>query len=106
MRVALERIKTDAGRRWATARKDRLVRIIAEGWWYWRPNRIGYTNLAERAGVYTLEDAIDASGHCGTEKRIVYEFLPEGQYEPTQAPSGPAMLMLRTKYFLKENDGG
>ena len=93
MRITLERIKSAAGKRWASARRDRLVRIIGGGW-YWRKNRAGYTDAKEAAGIYTLEDALNASGHCGEEKHIVYEFLPAGAGKPTQQSSGSARLLL------------
>ena len=93
MIIKLERIKTIAGRRWASERKQRLVRIIGEGW-FWKRNRRGYTDRKENAGIYTFEDALNASAHCGPEKRIVYEFLQLGEGEVTQESSGPARLLL------------
>lgn len=94
MRIKLERIKgTKAGKRWAALRAQRLVRILGEGW-YWRHSRCGYTDVKTSAGIYTLDDALNASGHCGEEKRIVYEFLPLGEGEVTQESGGPARLLL------------
>ena len=94
MRIKLERIKgTKAGKRWAALRAHRLVRILGEGW-YWRRSRCGHTDVKASAGIYTLEDALNASCHCGEEKRIVYEFLPLGKGEVTQESSGPARLLL------------
>lgn len=94
MLVPLDRLKTNAGRRWAAARANRLVRIISGGW-YWRKSRAGYTDLKESAGIYTFADAMDASFHCGPEKMVVYEFLPPGDGAPTQEPRGPATLLLK-----------
>ncbi len=93
MKVKLERIKTKAGREWAARRLDRLVYIIGEGW-FWRKERSGYTDQRDKAGIYTLADALNASAHCGPEKHIVYEFLPIGEWSPTQEPRGPAILLL------------
>lgn len=83
MKITLERINTSAGWKWAESRFNRLVRIVGDGW-YWRPNRCGYTDCICQAGIYTLADALNASSHCGTEKHIVYEFLPDGEGKPTQ----------------------
>lgn len=94
MKVKLERIKrTKAGKAWAAARSARLVRIIGDGY-YWAPNRSGYTSDGLAAGVYVFSDALHASGHCGAEKNIIYDFLPHGHGVPTQEARGPAALML------------
>lgn len=82
---------------WKTEHGHRLVRIWSGEWnSYWRPSRSGYTTDVAQAGVYRLDDAIDASGHCGPEKRIVYEFLPKNtKVLPTQESAGDPQLMLR-----------
>lgn len=95
MRIQLERIKTNAGKRWASSRTERLVRIISTGY-FWKRNRRGYTGERDQAGVYTFADALNASAHCGPEKHVIYEFLPHGEGAPTQEPSGPARLLLRS----------
>lgn len=56
---------------------DALVFIYSGEWkGYWGPERCGYTDRREEAGVYTLADALDASHHCDPSKQIYYEFLP------------------------------
>lgn len=84
-------------RKWKTEQGHRLVRIWSDEWdCYWRPNRAGYTIDVAQAGVYRLDDAIAASGHCGPEKKIVYEFLPKNtKLLPTQESAGDAQLMLK-----------
>ena len=73
---------------------DRHVRIWSAQWsCYWRHNRSGYTKYTHDAGVYTLRDAFDGSGHCGAEKGIYYEFA-DGE-KLTQEPKGKAKLLLR-----------
>lgn len=39
---------------------------------WWRPERAGYTRHIEAAGVYSFEDAWNATRHCGPEKRIAF----------------------------------
>lgn len=97
MRIELERLKSEIGRKWLSNknRLDRPVRIIGAGW-YWRKNRAGYTDCKIAAGIYLMSDAWNASSHCGPEKGIVYEFLDEGV--PTQESRGPARLMLATSH--------
>ena len=84
-------------RKWKTEHGHRLVRIWSDEWRsYWRPNRSGYTTDVAQAGIYRLDDAIDASGHCGREKKIVYEFLPRNTKSvPTQESAGDPQLMLK-----------
>ena len=93
MRISLERIKTKAGKKWSQTRALRLVRIVGEGL-YWRSHRSGYTKIEDRAGIYTFEDALNASAHCSEESRIVYDFLKVGDGVVTQEPSGKAWLLL------------
>ena len=40
---------------------------------YWRPGRCGYTRHPEEAGVYSFDDALASTDHCGPEKGIYYE---------------------------------
>lgn len=92
--ISLERLKPRR-QRWTARMGQRLVRIWSGQWGsYWAPERNGYTRRIEEAGVYTLADALDASGHCGPEKRICYEFLPAGSGAPTQEARGAAALLL------------
>ena len=84
-------------RRWKTQHGHRLVRIWSDEWrCYWRPSRAGYTTDVAQAGIYRLDDALDASGHCGREKKIAYEFLPKNtKLTPTQESAGDPQLMLK-----------
>jgi len=76
MRLTLERLKTKVGKIFRNKYKDAKVYIWSGQWGsYWRPNRAGYTYNKSDAGIYTLDDAYDASGHCGPEKHIEYEFV-------------------------------
>jgi hypothetical protein len=77
---------------------DRLVRIYScQHQMFWRPERRGYTRHANDAGVYFFSDALDASGHCGNEKGICYEFLPKDTpLSATQEAQGKAKLLLST----------
>jgi len=94
--IDLERLKTKAGKKWL--KKTRLlnhcVYLIGEGW-FWREQRAGYTDVKSSAGIYTFADALDASFHCGAEKRIQYMFVDNDSLQPTQEPKGKAKLMLK-----------
>lgn len=90
--ISLERLKTKTGMAWMQKNKDKKVMIHSgECGLYWRPNRSGYTYLENEAGVYTLADAYDASGHCGRGKCISYKLCSR---EITQEPRGKAKLLL------------
>jgi hypothetical protein len=39
---------------------------------WWRPDRAGYTVFKDAAGIYSFEDAYEATKYCGPEKRITY----------------------------------
>lgn len=39
---------------------------------YWRAGRNGYTHNIKEAGIYTLQDAYNATSHCGPEKQISF----------------------------------
>lgn len=55
---------------------EKRVRIYSGQWGaFWRENRSGYTFKKEEAGVYSIEDAFDATCHCGPEKFIKYDFI-------------------------------
>ena len=58
-------------KRYLEKHADRKVHIISNHG-IWRKGAMGYTNNFAEAGVYTLEEAYDYSGHCGPEKRVVY----------------------------------
>ncbi|SDZ95997.1 hypothetical protein [Marinobacterium iners] len=50
-------------------------RIYSSQWgYYWRANASGY-GRKEEAGIYSFEDALSHSHHCGPEKGIWYEFI-------------------------------
>lgn len=84
-------------KRWLQHVGTRLVRIYSGQWQsWWSPNRNGYTDCVTGAGLYLFADALHASGHCGSEKRIEYEFLPvDTPLKPTQEARGPAKLLLQ-----------
>ncbi len=46
---------------------------------YWRANALGYTLTLKEAGVYTLEDAIYRTYHCGAEKQIKFHFVDSNE---------------------------
>lgn len=43
---------------------------------YWRPGAKGYTDKIEDAGIYTIEECIGNTSHCGPEKRIEWHKWP------------------------------
>ncbi len=56
--------------------RQRVVRIRSGQWGaWWRPNRMGYTDRIELAGLYTLIEAWEATCHCGPEKEIYFDFV-------------------------------
>lgn len=62
--------------KWREEQGHRKVHIWSDQWGsYWRPDGSGYTRNINEAGIYTLDDAIRRSGHCGPEKQIVYRFI-------------------------------
>lgn len=55
------------------------VRIWSGQWsMYWRPDRCGYTNKIEEAGLYKIQDAWNAVSHVGIEKKITFIIEPTG----------------------------
>ena len=44
-----------------------------------RPDGAGYTGALAAAGVYTFEDAWQWASHCGPEKQIVFEVVPDAR---------------------------
>ncbi len=78
-RIRLERLRTPVGRQFMNKHKNLKVRIWSDQWGaYWRSGRCGYTYKIAEAGIYTLEEAYDASGHCGLEKHIEFEIYKDG----------------------------
>lgn len=49
---------------------------------YWRPDGHGYTSSALEAGIYAFWAAYASTSHCGPEKGICYEILPESAARP------------------------
>lgn len=39
---------------------------------YWRANKMGYCYSLSEAGIYSLKEAYEASGHCDKSKGINY----------------------------------
>jgi len=65
----LEQIKADP----SLKRFMNKVRIWSNEWnLWWGKNSNGYTDNKLHAQIYTIEDALKKSGHCGPEKGIVY----------------------------------
>jgi hypothetical protein len=53
--------------------KGKFVYIVSAQWGaYWRQNGSGYTDEKQNAGLYSIEDALRHTRHCGPEKRIVF----------------------------------
>ena len=68
-RETLERVK-----RWPSLKgRFKLVRIYSAEWGYfWRGDGQGYTSDPKESKVLTMEEALFATWHCGSEKRIQY----------------------------------
>lgn len=79
-RISMERVKHSQDAYFNKNGNIRLVRIWSdERQAYWRVNGAGYTddwNVAD-PGIYTLKEAYERTIHCGPEKKIFFEFLPE-----------------------------
>lgn len=55
---------------------EKVVRIVSAEWRaYWRPKGGGYCENVADAGLYTLAEAWERSGHVGKEKGIFYDFV-------------------------------
>ena len=71
-RVSLERILDES----EFKNKYKNVRIYSGEWgMYWR-SKSGYTNNKDEAQIFTIEEALNLSSHCGPEKKIKYELAP------------------------------
>lgn len=43
---------------------------------YWKPYFCGYSGCIRKAGIYTFEEAYEATKHCGPEKKVGYSPAP------------------------------
>lgn len=48
---------------------------------YWRAGYNGYTHNINEAGIYTLEDAYNATSHCGPEKQISFKIFDKKEQD-------------------------
>ncbi len=76
-RITLEEVKNDERKRELLVRAPKVW--IWSGQWmaWWRPEASGYTDETDRAGVYTGAKALEIGSHCGPEKKLAYDILPE-----------------------------
>lgn len=59
-----------------SAFQGRAVRIWSDQWrMWWRSDAAGYTQLEGEAGLYTFENAVARTHHCGREKQIIFELV-------------------------------
>lgn len=74
--IPLERIKRVNNKAPFFERHGYRPVLIWSGQWgaWWRPNAKGYTTNIEEAGVYSLKNAYERSGHAGPEKQISFDF--------------------------------
>ena len=60
--------------RWPSLKRkfaDKAVVIYSAQWLaWWRPNAHGYTDKLEDAGLWSIDQAINKTSHCGPEKQI------------------------------------
>lgn len=69
----LNKLRPESIREYLKKNGRKLVYIYSyEHGAYWRPDRKGYTFHEEAAGIYTLQDAYEATGHCDESKKIWY----------------------------------
>ena len=76
-RITLEEAKENEGKRDQVMRASKV--LLWSGQWmaWWRPDASGYTDEMDRAGVYSGEKAWTDGKHCGPEKKLAYDILPE-----------------------------
>lgn len=61
---------------------------------YWRPGAAGYTVRASGAGIYTRTNAEALTSHCGPEKKIEFEPVPNGWNSRTAPPMAAVLSYL------------
>lgn len=84
--VPVDAIVPEARERWKLEECTHDVRAALNGThvriWsgehfaYWRPASAGYTTDGLGAGIYEFSDAYARTRHCGPEKRIAFEPIP------------------------------
>jgi len=72
----LQKLSPEFRERYMKKYGDKMVYIYTGQWRaLWRPNSNGYTDDKSQAGIYSLREAHEASGHCGPEKKIFYKII-------------------------------
>lgn len=80
-RWVIDRLKTKEWRsnleKMVAENQGRSVRIFSGQWnLYWRDNGQGYSETANEAGIYDINDAFSRVCHCGYEKYIIFILVP------------------------------
>lgn len=78
--VTLEWIKSKSGQKYLEKNLNKPVFIRSSNG-IWRKNKMGYTDYPECYGVYTLNEAWEATRHCGDEKSVFFRFVDPGYFE-------------------------